>query len=103
MGVWPKMFNAGLKFLMPESCTLHSSTLFAASRYICSFCAVAVCATATAPGDVAAVLRAAGRLDRSLELAAPGAPERAALLIARLRERGASFKDDHVLVCICDY
>lgn len=69
---------------------------------MCYVCAVAVCATATAPGDVAAVLRAAGRLDRSLELAAPGAPERAALLTARLRERGASFIADNVLVCICD-
>ena len=59
---------------------------------------MAVCGTATSPADVAPVLRAAGRLDRCLDLAPPGAAERAALLAARLRERGASYGDDDIQV-----
>jgi len=57
-----------------------------------------VCATADAAADVAPVLRAAGRLDVCIELAPPGAPERAALLAARLRECGASCQDEDIQV-----
>ncbi|KAK9837165.1 hypothetical protein WJX81_007626 [Elliptochloris bilobata] len=63
---------------------------------------VAVCATASAPADIAPVLRAAERLDCCLELAAPGAPERAALLTARLRERGASCANEDILILATD-
>ena len=57
---------------------------------------------------MAPVLRAAGRLDHCLELAPPGAAERAALLAGRLRERGASCAEDDIQVrglkyCLKDY
>lgn len=69
----------------------------------CVSSAVAVCATATSPADVAPVLRAASRLDRCLELAPPGAPERAALLSAGLAARGAACAADDVQVAALSF
>lgn len=57
---------------------------------------LAVAATCKDASEVAAPLRAAGRLDRSLALPAPSAESRAAMLEAGLRRRGTQAAPRHV-------